>query len=158
MVRRTLGVLICLAPLISCTQVQLRMREPGDKILTFPGPVSEQYGCHKRKLPFFKIEKSELSPHHVKPGARVNYRYVYVMCPAKIADVVDGVLHTRIHYKGKSVFSDVVRRELQPGRWVVDSFVTIPEAAQPGMYALEAEFKSPRGHFQVHSSFLVQPK
>ena len=50
------------------------MREPGEKIVTFPGPMAEEYECAKRKkLPFFKVEDSELLPQRVKPGANVDH-------------------------------------------------------------------------------------
>ena len=46
-------------------------------------------------------------------------------------------------------------REL--GRWLIKSFIKLPDHAEPGIYALEARFESPRGRFNVHSDFLVEP-
>ena len=160
MVRRTLIAPVCLVLVLGsrgmgCAALELQLRKPGKRLVTFPGPVAEEYRCDERKLPFFEIEEKELTPERVKPGHRVNYRYTYVMCPAKIAEVVSGKLYTRVHYRGKRLFTDVVESEIQPGRWLVDSFVKIPAVAKPGVYALEAEFRSSTVRFRVHSDFLV---
>jgi hypothetical protein len=56
------------------------------------------------------------------------------------------------------VHSDSVERELQPGRWMVDSFITLPELAKPGMYALSARFESRKGGFSLQSDFLVESR
>ena len=58
----------------------------------------------------------------------------------------------------KTVHSDSVERELQPGRWMVDSFITLPELAKPGMYALSARFESRKGGFSLQSDFLVESR
>ena len=40
--------------------------------------------------------------------------------------VVSGTLHTRILYKGKPIHTESSTRELHPGRWIVDEFITLP--------------------------------
>lgn len=134
----------------------MTMREPGEKLVTFPQAVAEEYSCAKRRLPFVEVEQSELIPSRMRPGARLNRRFVYVMCPARASGVIAGTLTTRIRFRGKIVHRDSVQRDLQPGRWVVDAFVTMPDKAMPGRYALETSFESSEGRFSLRSDFLVE--
>ena len=46
--------------------------------------------------------------------------------------------------------------DLKPGRWVVDSFVRLPEEAEVGIYAFELEFKSPDVNFDRTMTFAVE--
>jgi hypothetical protein len=153
---RVLGILVCLALASGCSQLPLKSPEPGETMMTFPEPVAKEYRCSKRQLPFFEIEKNELTPHRARPGSRLDHSLVYVMCPARISEVISGKLYTRIHFKGKTVHTHVKDQDLQPGRWMITSFVTLPKQVGPGIYALEARFESPRGRFNVHSDFLVE--
>jgi hypothetical protein len=154
---RVLGILVCLALASGCSGLPLTSQQPGETMVTFPEPVAREYHCSKRRLPFFEVEKNELTPHRTRPGSRLDHSLVYVMCPSRISGVVSGKLYTRIHFKGKTVHTDVREQDLQPGRWQIKSFITLPEQADPGIYALEARFESPRGRFNVHSDFLVEP-
>ncbi len=153
---RALGAVVCLSAMLGCTAIQLKLRQPGERLMDFPEPVAVEYDCAKRRLPFFKLEETELVPSRLRPGGQINHRFVYVMCPSRLSGVIEGKLYTRIQFKGKTVHSDAVKRELQPGRWVVDSFVTLPEKAMPGMYALEGRFESSKGRFSFHSDVLVE--
>jgi hypothetical protein len=155
MERRTLSVIVCLALILGCAQLKVQFRKKGERILEFPALVAKEYKCASRKLPFIQVEETELIPHRIKPGGRVNLRYVYVMCPSRISEIIQGKLYTRIHFRGKTIYNDVVQSELQPGRWVVDSFIRLPTRLDSGMYALEARFESRKGRFRVHSDFLV---
>ena len=155
---RVLGILMCLALVSGCSQLPLLSGTPGEKMLTFPEPVAREYQCSRRGLPFFEIEKNELTPHRTRPGSRLDHSLVYVMCPSRISEVVSGKLYTRIHFKGKTVHTDVKEQDLQPGRWQITSFIKLPEQAVPGIYALEARFESRKGRFNVHSDFLVEGK
>ena len=154
---RILGVVVCLALVLGCSQLPLLSRKPGETMMTFPEPVAKEYRCAKRRLPFFEVEKKELTPHRARPGNRLDHSLVYVMCPSRISEVISGKLYTRIHFKGKTVHTDVKDQDLQPGRWLITSFITLPIQAAQGMYAMEARFESPRGRFNVHSDFLVEP-
>ena len=156
--RRVLEVVLCLALVSGCSQLPLGTVKPGETIVTFPEPVAEEYRCAKRRLPFFEVEENELKPHRTRPGSRLHHRLVYVMCPSRISEVVTGKLYTRIHYKGKTIHTAVKKQDLQPGRWRVESFITLPDNAAAGMYALEARFESARGRFNVHSDFLVEAR
>jgi len=154
-VRAALCVLL-LGFSLGCVQMQLKMREPGERNHSFPDDVADEYNCEKRPLPFFKVEENELLPERVSPGAEFNHRLQYVMCPKADTQVVSGTLHTRILYKGKPILTESIARDLQPGRWVVDAFITLPADAKPGVYALQSEFKSAAGNFDSSSTFLVE--
>jgi hypothetical protein len=153
---RVLTATACVSLLFGCTTIKMQLREAGEQLMTFPEPVAAEYRCSKRQLPFVKVERSEVMPARLRPGGRINHRFVYVMCPSRASEVVKGTLYTRIQYKGKTVHNDSIERELQPGRWVVDAFITLPKMATPGMYALEARFESSKGRFNFTSDFLVE--
>ncbi len=153
---RALGAVVCLSAMLGCTAIRQTLRQPGERLVDFPEPVAIEYDCAKRRLPFLKVEESELIPTRLRPGGQLNHRFVYVMCPSRASGVIQGTLHTRIQFKGKTVHRDAVKRELQPGRWVVASSITLPEEAAPGMYALATRFESPKGRFSFHSDFLVE--
>jgi len=88
----------------------------------------------------------EVVPQMIKPGARVNYRLSYVMCPRKPSETIKTSLQRRILFRGEQVARDVKDDfELKPGRWVVDSFFTLPTNSPLGVYALEVGFKMPNG-------------
>ena len=153
---RPLAAALVLAVTFGCVQMQLKMREPGERNTGFPDEVADEYHCAKRPLPFFEVEEDELLPERLTPGAEFNHRLQYVLCPVEETQVVSGTLHTRILYKGKPIHAESSTRDLQPGRWVVDAFITLPADAKPGVYALQSEFKSKHGKFDSRSTFLVE--
>jgi len=153
--RRLAACLVaCLA--VGCVQMQLKMREPGEFNRGFPDEVADEYHCAKRPLPFLAVEEDELLPERLSPGDEFNHRLQYVLCPVDDTQVVSGTLHTRILYKGKPILTESIQRDLQPGRWVVDSFITLPNDAKPGVYALQTEFTSKKGGFDTRATFLVE--
>ena len=143
--------------LLGCAQLQFHLREPGEVNRGFPEEVAAEYDCAKRRLPFFEVELDQLVPDRVAPGREFNHRLQYVVCPVEATEVVRGTLHTRILFRGEAIHSETSPRELRPGRWVVDEFIRLPSDAQPGIYALQSEFRSPHGHFDARSTFLVEP-
>lgn len=136
--------------------MRLKLREPGEHLETFPDQVAVEYHCDKRPLPFFQVEESELLPQRVKAGRDFNHRLVYVLCPAHPTEVVAGRLRTSILHRGSPVYSESIDHELKPGRWTLDAFVSLPEHAEPGIYALRAEFRSATGDFEVQGTFAVE--
>ena len=153
---RSIAAVIAVSALLGCVKMQLKMREPGEYNRGFPDEVADEYHCEKRPLPFFEVEEDELLPERVSPGAEFNHRLQYVLCPREETQVVSGTLHTRILYKGKPIHSETSTRDLQPGRWIVDEFITLPRDARPGVYALQSEFESRHGGFDTRSTFLVE--
>ncbi len=131
-------------------------RSPGHRNMSLPDRVAKQYECDKRKLPFFEIEKHELIPKRVAAGSKLNHRLVYVLCPKNPTGVVRGTLRTRVLYEGKALLREVVDEKLRPGRWVLDSFITLPEGAAPGVYAMEVRFESRKGNLNAQIPFLIE--
>jgi len=156
------GGVVCLALSLAvatgCSFLKLHLREPGHRNRTFPDAVAAEYHCDKRPLPFFQLEENELLPKKVAPGKEFNQRLVYVMCPDKPTAVVPGKLRTRILFEGKTILEEIVDEKLRPGRWVLDSFITLPEEADPGLYAMDVKFESRQGDLQGRVDFVVKSK
>ena len=151
--------LICSIVLVAgCASIRFSLREPGVVHKTFADKVAREYHCDKRPLPFFEFEKSELVPEKIKPGREFNHRIVYVLCPERPTGVISGKLHTRILNRGEAIKHEVVEMELQEGRWVVDTFITLPESAEPGAYAMQVTFDSDKGDLETIGSFVVLSK
>ena len=138
-------------------QIVAAARQPGDQIVTTPEQVLKESNCATRERPFVQVESMEVLPEKVKPGGRVNYRLVYVMCPLKLADSMKARVTRNMFFKGEQVARNVKDGfELKPGRWIVDSFFTLPSDAPLGVYALEVGFETPgQVHKQVVRSFVV---
>jgi hypothetical protein len=82
---------------------------------------------------------------------------VYALCPVNPTEVVEGTLLTRIRFRGQPIVSDrVAPYELRPGRWIVDAFVTLPNDAEPGVYAYEIQFDSRAIDFNERLTFVVE--
>jgi len=163
LIQRLLAFALCAVLSAGCAttvgKLRRAVREPGEKLADMPDEVAQQYACGKKKhKPFFVLERNEINPDRLTPGSEFNHRVVYAMCPKHLTQVVDGTLHTRILFKGRVIVDDEVKRfEIKPGRWVVDSFVRLPDAAEPGIYALELRFQSASIHLDEHKSFGVAP-
>jgi hypothetical protein len=137
--------------------IQKALREEGTVNQGFPDVVWQEYDCDSQKLPFFIVEENELVPQRVKPGGEFNHRMIYVMCPETPTQVVAGQFATRIRFKGDPIVNSTVDAyEILPGRWVVDSFVEIPDSAEPGVYAYEVMFEGRGLTFEKSLTFLVK--
>lgn len=131
-------------------QAIARIRRPGEQIATTPEQIWRDFKCAHRERPFVRAESMEVVPAKINPGSRVNCRLVYVMCPVNPSEVIKTRVFRRIFYKGHQVAANVNEAfEIKPGRWIVDSFFTLPLNSPPGVYALEVSFQSPDG--QAHS-------
>jgi hypothetical protein len=133
------------------------LRQPGEQIAGTPDDVWRDYKCANRERPFVRTESMEVVPDRIKPGDRVNYRLIYVMCPVKPSEVIKTRVSRRMLFKGQQVSVNVNDAfEIKPGRWIVDSFFTLPLNSPVGVYALEVSFDAPAG--QAHKrvrSFVV---
>jgi hypothetical protein len=128
-------------------QVVAASRQPGEQIATTPDRVWKELECDKRERPFVHAESMEILPEMIKPGGRVNYRLTYVMCPTRPSEVIKTRMARRMLFKGEQVARNVNESfELKPGRWVVDSFFTLPADTPLGVYALEVDFEAPKDH------------
>lgn len=118
------------------------IRQPGEHIRTAPDQVWIEYNCAERERPFVRVESMELLPERVNAGGRLNYRLIYAMCPSKPSEVVKTRAFRRLLFKGQQVAGSVNETlELKPGRWVIDSFFTLPKDSPLGVYALEVSFE-----------------
>ena len=67
------------------------------------------------------------------------------------------MLETSILFKGKALLREAdAAYDLKPGRWVIDTFVTLPPQAKPGLYGLQLKFRGKRVRFQRTLSFTVR--
>jgi hypothetical protein len=160
-IRSALVLALCLS-LAGCASSQTlgRMRratrDPGQKLLDLPDKVAKDYACKERVLPWFKLERNEINPKRVEPGSQLNHRIEYALCPEKPTEVVTGTLTTRVRFKGEVVLDEQIPDfEIKPGRWRVDAFVRLPEAAESGVYALEIHFQQGRVRMDESLTFGV---
>lgn len=151
-----LWVLVVALASSGCTFVVLKLRQPGHHNKAFPESVATEYHCDKRPLPFFQFEQNELVPNRIDPGDEFNQRLVYVLCPQRPTAVVPGTLRTRVLFEGETILEEQVEQKLRPGRWVLDSFVTLPETASPGLYAMDVTFESGEGRLHSQIDFVVK--
>jgi hypothetical protein len=158
--KRVVAVLLAFL-LVGCASVRWAVtksvRDPGEQLRNFPEEVWKEYDCDDQYRPFFILEENELVPPRVKPAREFNHRMVYALCPVNPTEVVEGTLLTRIRFRGQPIVSDrVAPYELRPGRWIVDAFVTLPNDAEPGVYAYEIQFDSRAIDFNERLTFVVE--
>ncbi len=159
--KNLLGLLVAIFSVVAlsgCTtlyqQAVAATRQPGEQITTTPDELWKEMDCSNRERPFVRAESMEVLPEMIRPGARVNYRLIYVMCPAKPSEVIKTNVARRMLFKGEQVARNVnAGFEIKPGRWIVDSFFTLPIDSPLGVYALEVIFEAPSGmaHKKVRS-------
>jgi hypothetical protein len=138
-------------------QIIAAARHPGEQVATPPDQVWREFDCGRRERPFVHIETMEVLPEMIKPGGRANYRLIYVMCSDKPSDVLRARVVRNMRFKGESVAHNVKDSlTLKPGRWVVDSFFTLPPETPTGVYALEVGVEASNGYTQKKvRSFVV---
>ena len=137
--------------------VQKNLREPGEKLLALPDDVWEQYACDQKPLPFVAIEANELLPPRLDPGDEFNHRLVYALCTNPAMEEIVGALYTRIYRRGQPYAVDVADSyPLRPGRWQVNTFITLPPDIEQGVYGVELDFRSDALSFQERQNFVVQ--
>jgi hypothetical protein len=143
-----LALLVCLAP--ACAKKPPEeppepppaKPAPGPKLLLGYEELFREIHCDQQKLPLVEVESNALSPERVEPGGEVHHRLIYAFCPAQGGGPEKGVLTRKLTLKGKTVFLDQDDSfVLTPGRTAVDAFFLVPQAAQPGAYVLEVDFR-----------------
>jgi hypothetical protein len=160
--KRVVAVLLAFL-LVGCASLRWSViksfRDPGEELRSFPEEVWKEYDCEDQRRPFFIMEDNELVPPRVKPAREFNHRMVYALCPVNPTEVVSGTLSTRIRFKGRPIVRDTVAPyELRPGRWVVDAFVSLPDDAEPGIYAYEIQFDGAGVDFDERLTFVVESR
>jgi hypothetical protein len=160
---KALSLLVAVSLACGCAGVrwslQKALRDPGEVLQSFPEEVWQEYDCDHQRRPFFVIESNELVPPVVHSGGDFNHRLVYVMCPDRPTEVISGKLDTRIRFRGLPlVRQSDASYEIKPGRWVVDSFVELPDDADPGIYAFELAFQGQGLSFERKLTFHVRAR
>jgi hypothetical protein len=164
---KTKAVTICLFILLTLCGCALTgqsippWREPGEKMLDLPEKIWKDYNCRNEALPIVKIEQNELIPQRLNPEKVMtcNHRLVYGLCADDQTRQIAGKLFTRIYYREKLVHNEIDDNyAIKPGRWRVDTFITLPKQAASGVYTLEIEFASSVAGFSVNNTFIVEPK
>ncbi len=131
-------------------------RSAGEKSLDNPDEVWAEHACDQKDLPYLVLDSDEVSPDHVRAGEEFNQHLVYVMCPSAPAGVIVGDLYTAIYYQGQIVYSEVEKNfVVKPGKWSVDAFIRVPPESVPGVYSIQAEFKSAQRGFRSSKSLIV---
>jgi hypothetical protein len=117
-------------------------QQPGAKLLGTEAEVARAYGCARGRNPLLVLEESFLRPTPLAAGQEFGHRIVYALCPARARQPISGKLRTRIAFGGAVIVDDSADFRVEPGRWAVDTFITLPPQAKPGAYELELEFTS----------------
>lgn len=161
---RTLMLWAMLASIVSgCASMTTHIppwRTPGEKMLDPPEKIYQEYHCQKETLPFAVVEHSALLPRNLqlKIDKRLNHRLVYGLCSDNPSGEIVGRLYTRIYHRGRHVISDVDDAYvIKSGRWQVDTFITLLDDLETGVYILEIEFSNPEVDFKVENTFVVEP-
>jgi hypothetical protein len=151
-----IAMTLCLSCAAARWSVVKHFRDPGAQLEAFPDVVWKEYDCENQKRPFFIIEKNDLLPEKVTAGSDFGHQLVYVMCPERSTEVVQGELSRRIRFKGVPIVekTDPIY-EIRPGRWAVNAIVHLPEEAEHGIYAYELEFDSDPVAFEKSLTFVV---
>jgi len=132
---------------------------PGQRQIADARRVWADNDCGMRGLPVLQLERNEVRPATVKPGAVTGHRFVYSLCAAEGSAEVRGRLRTRIYHGAEAVLTDVVPDyPLRPGRWVVDTRITVPPGAPGGAYSVRLDFAAPgRVSFDGATAMVVRP-
>ena len=109
-----LALVLAVSLLTGCAMLQYKLRKPGQFNKGFPEEVAAEYDCHKRPLPWFKVESTQLLPEKMSAGDEFNHRLAYVMCPVATTDVVHGTMLTRVLYRGKPILTETLPHDLLP--------------------------------------------
>ena len=157
-----LTIASAVAACFGCADLQQQIvsaaRQPGQQVITTPQRLWKEDLCQTADRPVVKVDSLEVLPEKVRPGARVNYRLVYAMCPvSKFSEILKTRVARNLTYKGQVVARNVKEDlEVRAGRWAVDSFFTLPKSTPLGVYALEIDLESPGSPSQkISRSFVV---
>lgn len=165
--RRSLFCVICLV-LASCGAVPIGRNEaeslsheipkPGRKLLMIPDRVWENETCDVRPLPYLRLERTEITAATVGPGNSLIYRFPYTACVPAQPGYILGRFRTTVSLGDKELSTRTDDTfPVETGRWTVDTEITVPKDAQPGVYSLEATLTLKGMMIQDRLNFTVQP-
>lgn len=132
--------------------------KPGKKMVMAPELTWESEGCESRPSPYIRVERSELTAPTVQPGNSIVYRFPYSACVFAQPGYIPGRFRTTISFAGKalSTRSDDTF-PVETGKWVVDTDISVPKSAEPGVYSIEATLAAKNMTIQDRINFTVQP-
>jgi hypothetical protein len=71
--------------------------------------------------------------------------------------VIQGPFRTNVYQSSQLVRSNTDNNfTIHPGKWVVDTQITIPREAPPGVYVLENGFSAPGASFKSSIGFVLK--
>jgi hypothetical protein len=131
--------------------------KPGRKLLMLPDRVWESENCEARPLPYLRLERSVVAAATINPGNSIIYRFPYIACVPAQPGYILGRLRTTVSFGRKelSTRSDDTF-PVETGSWIVDTEITVPEDAEPGVYSLEATLGTKGVMIQDRINFTVQ--
>lgn len=142
--RAEAGRRLAVLALCACTAACAGPAAPGERQLADARRVWADNDCGMRGLPVLQLDRNEVRPATVKPGAVTGHRFVYSLCAPEGVGELRGRLRTRIFLGTEVVLSDVVPdHPLRPGRWLVDTRIAVPPAAPDGAYSVRLDFAAP---------------
>lgn len=130
---------------------------PGKKLAIPNSEVWVLENCKSRKLPYIRLDQSEVVPKTTKPGTSVRYRFSYTVCVPQQTSYIPGRLETKISFKGHTQN----RRSddgytVETGKWIVDTHIAVPKDAKAGTYILDAALFMKDATLQDRVSFNVE--
>jgi hypothetical protein len=132
-------------------------RTPGKQMELAPEVVWSKEGCDTKPLPFFRVDLDEVIPPVLRPGGTMTHRLVYAMCPATPGQVIQGPFRTNVYQSSQLVRSNTENNYMiHPGKWVVDTQITIPREEPPGVYVLENGFTAAGASFKSSIGFVLK--
>jgi hypothetical protein len=166
--KNLLGFLIICLPLAGCQNFlgifahnqpsPEQDTSPGKKLLIDYDKVWEIENCESRKLPYLRLDQSEVVPKTINIGDSIRYRLSYTACVPQQATSIPTRMETKISFEGKTLNTrsddDYM---IETGKWIVDTHIAVPEDARPGTYILDAIVSVKGAMLQDHVSFNVEP-
>ena len=130
---------------------------PGKKLVVPHAEVWLLENCGSRKLPYLRLDQSEIVPKTMKSGASMRYRLSYTACVPEQSSYKLGRLETKISFKGNTQNrrSDD-QYTVETGKWIVDTHIAVPKNAEPGTYVLDAALSIKGAMLQDRVSFNVE--
>ncbi|MGF1545845.1 MAG: hypothetical protein ACFCUG_00795 [Thiotrichales bacterium] len=131
------------------TAMKKRGLQPKVEQLASADEIWVSEACGSRPLPYLKLTRHDMYPATAIAGSTVNHRFEYHLCARNEVRPLSGDLTRRIFFAGRPVLTDTSPDvELQPGHWLVDAFITVPERAPAGAYEVEVKFEGNDARFR----------
>ena len=134
-----------------------KSRSPGPSLIDNPQKIAADFDCANRPQPMGVAGNCRNCSRcgYMQVMSSMNSLSMSCVLRRDRAACVE-LSHAGVLSRGKAIWSDVARDyELQPGRWSVDLFLTIPVKAEAGPYEFEVAFETNKVIFRDSKSFTV---